>query len=362
VSFKVGHIGVFDRNIGDNIALINLQRSFKKYLTDVQFKNLTVEKFWSFSNNIKESINILRDLSKEVDAIVVGGGGLLEYATYKNYKTHYKLPFNAEILKSTTVPVYFYGLGVNIFRGGIDYGPLAIKSIQETINGSTAFTVRNDGSFSKLKNWIKVDTSDVKIVPDPGLLHLDRFNIADKSSVTIGGIQPAFNNSVGINRQRFNSDDNLKFLKEFFKDCIYFPHTARDFKQLGRTGVVSSSDFQNKYRFISNLDSFLEKYKQVDYIVAMRGHGQMITIGMNIPGIYLSTQDKVRDFSLENGFEDYNVDIQDTDWRYQLEHKVNLLRQPNSEYLKKWYQIRHQFIAQCHEIDKQFFKTYFNAV
>src|SRR6056300_1511996 len=357
---KVIHIGVFDRNIGDSIALDNLQRSFVKYVPGVEFHNQNLENFWNNRNNIQMCCDYFDQISSKFDAVLVGGGGLIEY--YKDQQTNYKLPFNNEIISHCKIPIYFYGLGVNVFRGGVDYSYAAIKSLQETIDGSKAFTVRNDGSLSKLKNWIKVDTSKVRVVPDPGLLHLDRFGIQDKKTVSKGGIQPAFNHSQGINKNRFLSDDNLRFLRSTFSQYIYYPHTVRDFNQLGNTGVITSQEFESKYKFTKNLDVYLEKYKQVDYVVAMRGHGQMITIGLNIPGIYLSTQDKVRDFSIDNGFENYNVDILEPDWRDKLTEKVSLLTQPNSEYLKNWYSIRHKFVNDCHQTDKEFFKKYFNAV
>ena len=50
---KVLHIGVFDRNIGDSIALDNLQRSFAKYVPGVEFYNQNLEYFWNNRNNIK---------------------------------------------------------------------------------------------------------------------------------------------------------------------------------------------------------------------------------------------------------------------------------------------------------------------
>lgn len=356
------HIGVFDRNIGDSIALDNLQRSFKKYVPNVSFHNQNIENFWAQNNDIKMCCDYFDQISSKFDAVVVGGGGLIEYAGYKTKRTHYKLPFNRQIIKHCKIPIYFYGVGVNIFRGGIDYSDNAKQALQETINESVAFTVRNDGSYNKLKDWIKLDVDKVEVVPDPGLLHLDRFNVQDKDSVTKGAIQPAFNFSAGINKRRFNSDSNLDFIKQFFKDYIYFPHTVRDFNKLGKQGIISEKEFNEKYKYTVNLDDFLQKYTNIDYVVAMRGHGQMITIGMNIPGIYLSTQDKVRDFSIENGFGDYNVDILEDDWKQKLEHKVKSLTQPNSTYLKEWYEIRHEFIKKCHETDKQFFKKYFNAV
>ena len=77
----------------------------------------------------------------------------------------------------------------------------------------------------------------------------------------------------------------------------------------------------------------------MDAIVAMRGHGQLISIGLNIPGIYFSTQDKVEQFSLLNGFKDYNVDVREDNWELKLQIKLDMLKN-NKEYLDNWYKIR----------------------
>jgi polysaccharide pyruvyl transferase WcaK-like protein len=348
---KIIHIGVYDRNIGDNIAIANLQRSLHYYVPNVEILGFDLQHLWEKRNSIEYYRALYNDwISKGIDAIVVGGGGLIEYGGYETFHSGWKLPFWEESLKFTKIPILFYGVGVNIFRGGIDYSPKAKKALQHTINHSKAFGIRNDGSYNKLKDWIGLDTSKVDIVPDPGLLHLDRFGIERKSTVSALGFQPAINQGQGINRERFLTDGNLDIIKNHFKDTLTYPNTIKDF-QFGNP-VISSSSFVEKYKMFENLDLFLKKYTHIDHIVAMRGHGQMITIGLNIPGIYLSTQDKVRDFSYQNGFENYNVDITEDNWYEKLKEKCSLLAQKNSNYLNEWYEIRDKFILKCHETDK----------
>lgn len=355
---KIIHIGVYDRNIGDNIALANLQRSLGMYIPNVEILGYDIQQLWNKKNSVQYYRALYNDwVVKKIDAIVVGGGGLIEYGGYENYHSGWKLPFWEESLKFTKIPIFFYGVGVNIFRGGINYSPKAKKALQDTVNHSRAFGIRNDGSYNKLKDWIGIDTSKVDIVPDPGLLHLDRFKIQRKDTVSILGFQPAINQSQGINNERFLTDDNLKVIKNHFKDTLTYPHTIKDFA-FGDP-IVSSGKFKEKYRTFENLDLFLKKYIHIDHIIAMRGHGQMISMGLNIPGIYLSTQDKVRDFSYENGFKDYNVDITEEDWYGKLKEKHKLLTQKNSSYLNEWYELRDKFIAKCHDVDKDWIQKNF---
>ena len=355
---KIMHIGVYDRNIGDNIAIQNLQRSLSMYIPDVHVIGLDLQTIWKSNNSPTHMRALYNDfVKKDIDIIVVGGGGLLEYGGYENYHSKWKLPFWEETLKFIKIPIVFYGVGVNIFRGGIDYSEQAKKALQDTISHSKAFGIRNDGSYDKLKDWIGLDVSKVDIVPDPGLLHLDRFNIERKETVSALGFQPAINKSNGINNNRFVNEFNLNIVKDYFKDCVSIPHTISDFK-FGHP-IVPKSKFENEYKIFENLDKFLEKYRHIDHIIAMRGHGQMISMGLNIPGIYLSTQDKVRDFSVKNGFENYDVDIRKPDWFETLKRKRSQLTEKNSSYLKEWYEIRDKFIADCHTIDKNWIEKNF---
>lgn len=353
---NVLHLGVFDRNIGDNIALQHIHRSLEKHFDNVHVTGYSLEEFWRFQNDKDFVRKVYNDFVNKIDYIIVGGGGLLEYGGYERTQSGWKLPFWNETLRFIKKPIVFYGVGVNIFRGGIEYSEKAKEALEDTIEKSTAFAVRNDGSYDKLVNWIGIKSDKVEVIPDPGLLHLDRFNIPRKDTVTKIGFQPAINNSNGINNGRFGKF-GLQDLKAKFKKTICFPHTDKDFV-FGKP-IITKDEFHKKYKWLENLDEYLEHYKQIDFVIAMRGHGQMITIGMNIPGIYLSTQDKVRDFSLLNGFEDYNVDMEDPDWEAQLEEKEALMREPNSSYLRRWYEIRDEFIKECHEIDDNFIIKHF---
>ena len=357
---KVLHLGVFDRNIGDNIALAHIEYSIAKHFPNTQFARVSLEEFWARGNALEFTRKVYNDYVDDIDFILVGGGGLLEYGGYERMESNYKLPFYKDSLRFIKKPILYYGVGVNIFRGGIDYSKEAKDSLQEAINHSKAFSVRNDGSYKKLKEWIGLDTSKVDVVPDPGLLHLDRFGIERKNIVSTLGFQPAINNGAGINRNRFVNDINLKTLLDRFKDSKVFPHTRKDFK-FGKP-VITINEFENHYKLMDNLEEYLKLYKEIDYVIAMRGHGQMISIGMNIPGIYLSTQDKVRDFSIENGFEEYNIDITDEFWYEKLETSIRRLTEHKSTYLKEWYEIRDEFINKCHKIDDEWIEKNINEV
>lgn len=350
-SLRILHIGAFDRNIGDNIALYNAKLSWQRHNRKIIWSNFDIGQYWFYGGSKKDLIKNFSEFKDNFDAILVGGGGLIEYGGYEDKLTGYKLPFDKEILKAVEIPVFFHGVGVNIFRGGIDYNDKAKKALQETIDYSAGFSVRNDGSFQKLKNWLKLDVTNVDVVPDPGLLYLDKFYSERKYKLSKGGIQPAFNGSSGINIERFKDNKNIDYLSNFTKDLILYPHTLKDYNRFKAKPIISQEEFTKDYTATDQVYKFLEFYKEVDYLIAMRGHGQLISLGIGLPGIYFSTQDKVEDFSNLNGFENYNVDILNPKWKKLLKEKINELTKDNSQYLLDWYALRDSNLSVWHQKD-----------
>ena len=87
----------------------------------------------------------------------------------------------------------------------------------------------------------------------------------------------------------------------------------------------------------------------------MRGHGQIIAMGLNIPHISLSTQEKVYDYAHLNGFGDYTLDtlkdMKPTDDLFMQEYKqrLNLMidrLKEDEKYLLEWYNKRDEFVKQ----------------
>ncbi len=333
MSYKIAHIGSFHRNLGDNVALYNVQKEFNRQLSSIEWTNFDIlEVFWNRRNNPEFIKKLFND--NEFNAIVVGGGGLIEYEGYSHHETGYKLPFNADILNAIGCPVFFIGLGINYFRGKEGFSEKAKQALKETAEGAGYFSLRNDGSHKIFQDLLGITTNEI---PDPGLIYNyeKRKTLSSKHTA----IQPAFNSSESINQNRFLGQQNINDLVDYATELkfIVMPHTPKDFRYFSNylLGVDNLRELLN----FNYTDELVKVYLNFDSIIALRGHGQLISIGLNVPGIYLSTQDKVRDFSLQNNFSDYNVDIQDPNWLGTLKSKFFRL-ECDEEYRKKWYTLR----------------------
>jgi len=345
---EILQVGSYNKNLGDNIALSNVRKSFLKYTSNVTFTSLEVSTFWEESNDPDLIVKLLNKGNHK--AIVIGGGGLIEFENYSKMVTNQKLPLSKQILQRVEKPVILYGIGVNSFRGEEQWPEKAINTLQQIIDYSTLFSIRNDGSLEKLKK-LGIDTAKVYEIPDPGLLH---FQQKEKNlNLKKGVFQPARNGSVKINKFRFGQDVQTVLNLPVTLNIPSFPHTLKDFEFTGDF-IINSKDFRTKVKY-EHLDKTLQKYYDYDYIVAMRGHGQLITIGMNIPGLYFSTQDKVIEFSIKNNYQEYTVDILDSSWKKQLKEKVTMLKE-DTGYTQKWYTITENNRNKWKELDNFFVK------
>jgi len=336
---SIAHIGSYDKNLGDNIAILNIRNELNKYFSNINWCNVDISKFWDVNNNIEYVKNFFS--TNNFDLIIIGGGGLIEYIGYEKQQTHYKLPFNYEILKSIRIPILCISLGINYFRGREGFSEEAKNSLRDLINYSSSFSLRNDGSIQILKD-LGLYTEKVLEIPDPGLIFefqkIENFHNLKKNI-----LQPAFNQKNIINLNRFNGQENLdNFINLIDKfNLRIMPHTYKDYRYFNEF-VIPKDDSKHFFSF-KNTYQCIKEYLDFDSLIALRGHGQLISIGLNIPGIYFSTQDKVRDFSMIHGFSDYCIDINQNTWIPELKEKFTLLTS-DSYYRKNWYKIREEKI------------------
>ena len=354
---RILHLGVYNRNVGDNVALLNARKSIER-IADVEWVTLDMADCWN-TVSIDSLVHLIKNKARKCKFILVGGGGLIEGPGYSYTATGYKLPFTKHILKEIEVPVIFYGVGFNEFRGREEFNETATKHLKETIDNCLLFSVRNDGSKEKLLSYVNADPDKIKTIPDPGLLYLESLKIGQKIRIDSMAIQPAWNGKAVLNENRFGDSISLTNFKNFFADYPSIPHTLKDFKHF--KPIVSESDFREDYQKLHNTYKFLEYYKKYDSVVSLRGHGQLITIGANIPGIYLSTQDKVRDFSYNNGFRAYNVDVRDENWISKVEYKISKLK-TDYQYLEEWYDIRDRGMRKWTEMNNDFIELIENEL
>ena len=336
---RVAHLASYNINAGDNIASYNIRTRLETIIEDkIQWTSINIIPIHEFRNNIERCKSLFKNISNTNDLLLVGGGGLIEFE--HKFETGWKLPFNDEILKLVDIPIVAFGVGLNTFRNRDRVSQLGLYNTKRFIEACNMFSVRNDGSQNLVKNYLNMNSLEV---PDPGLIF--GFETKRKTNISAGFFQPAWNTGTDIVAGRSLFPENIKKLSNVVEklNLKIIPHTPKDYKFPG-IPIDAFCWTEERFKEIIKYENFMEifnHYFNFDYGIVMRGHGQLCSVGLNVPAIYFSTQDKVLDFSNNNEFQNYNVDIRESDWDKKLLEKADRLKN-DEQYLSEWYEIRNR--------------------
>ena len=373
---KICHYASYDVNTGDNSTIYGIRKYFEKYssiekIEWIKKPNIEAQNFITstlficaykkiFQSNVIKYFRHMEEV-EGCDLMIIGGGGQIEDRA--KWLTSNTLPFDKDILQQINVPIACIGLGINYFREPTSYKPKqlsidAFKNLELLINKSVHFSLRNDGSYDILKKLFdkyegsKEIFSKVKEIPDPGLFFEQELPKKTNKQIKKCIFQPAWNSSQRIITGRFGGA-SLKHFKEFFaknNNFYFMPHTLKDYQFINMfdknmSTAITKQDFKKHVKYDQYASFIKNFYFKYDMSIAMRGHGQLNAIAINMPSLYLSTQDKVKDFSLKNEFRDYNIDIQEEGCFEKLNHCTNRMLN-DKNYLDEWYEIRDRKMLQ----------------
>lgn len=322
---KILHIGSYYGNVGDNIALLDLRKHLKIEDFYLEFYN------HNFNTPLPSDINTY-------DIILIGGGGLIENTNTTKSNSEYKAEILPNDLINLRPKILIYCVGINYLNINEVLSDIGRDNLHALMDKSKLISFRNDGSFEIIKNIYSSYPIQHRIIEGVGPAFItDQYN--STKSKLINGF---FN--VG-----FGSDNSL--LQDFASKAInnictkynlkIIPHSVKDFQYSILNGhQAMSRDVFIKY--YSNNTELLEFYNRFDFGICMRGHSQLTTFCKNIPCIYLSKMDKVRNFCEKYNLLDYCVIFGEPNWHRVLQDKIDHLIN-DTNYRNNWYKIREYY-------------------
>lgn len=329
---NVLHIGSYDINIGDNIALYNVRRAFELRLGTINWHKKNFNST-CFSSEKKASEFFYKG---DWDFVVVGGGGLLEPDTSFSCC---KIPFTEAVFDNIKCPTFFISLGVNLFWGGRRPITGVFKDALSVIaNRATYFSLRCDGSYEKVESFLR---GNVEILPDSGFIFADETRTEGNLLEFV--FQMAYNASPSINKSRF-PNRSLSLIEEFlsFHNLSILPHTPKDLYTsrnkciIGQDKILDFCDFDNTISSVSI-------YKRLHSAFVMRGHGQILSVALGVPSVSIGSQPKVNDFCENNGFENYLLKTTEDNF-YEKMCSFYKKITTDSKYRNDWFSIRNCFM------------------
>jgi|GEM_PF-636492 len=321
---RILHTYCLNYNIGDYALGIGVKNLLREYL-EVDLIGETNLQGTVFNEYYIDVIN------RNYDLLVIGGGGIIHGAHWPN---GWFWLIDKENIKKIKIPFIVYGVGYNYFRGEQGIPPHGIEHLKETLSHAAYFSIRNDGSYERLKEQTGIDVPEI---PDPGFfVHLNTdYERAEKEPYVIlqlANDKPEYR--FGKEEERTRFIDNMRAVVEDIAGrykVVLAPHVLHDVslsKQVA-DGIANVEvwDF-GKFAF-DHSDKAVAYYQYAEYVLAMRGHGQIVPICFNVPVISLENHPKHRGLMEQLGLGEYNVNVNDDEFVRKVLKLVRKIEQEN---------------------------------
>lgn len=334
------HVGAWGGNFGDSIlqqsASVNLQMATD---LDLEFKYINCQRT-EFTEQLIDIIN------GDGDLLLVGGGGLVFHRPQDNSKSGWQWNIDINLIDRIKMPLVFYGIGYNQFEyDSSNFLPITNYHLQKTVEKATLFSVRNQGTKRDLvKRGCNPDK--IHVIPDSGMfLRSKKITIPylREDKLKIG-----FNWTTDRQEQTFpppHIETRKAFLDSIIKllnsaiieknaQIVYIGHMGRNFDRdiinLLKTNLIEPpliiDDVLSEIYPPSgdNASYLVNIYKQMDVVLGMRGHANIVAFGQNTPSIGLGSHRKIRYFLEDIGHPELFFDVRPDS---EMFYNENLMKQ-----------------------------------
>ena len=293
-------------NAGDTVLSQCVRRTIES-----QFKTSG----WNLINVTREVNSDTIRAINDCGMLVIGGGGLFLPDTNKNTISGWQWAIPEELLDKIEVPICIYSVGYNYFHGQ-ETNELFKEALTKLAEKSSFFGLRNMGSVNAIKGMLPNElSSKVTFQPCTTTLIRKLYNdsIPQKSETSNIAVNMAFDRASL--RFGYKKDDILQQVADAVKQIqlrgykiFYVCHCWDDdlfLPYLKESSVdYTLVDLSRKYPA-----DVIKFYNNMDLVLGMRGHAQMIPFGLNCEIISLGTHDKMKWFLDDIHAEDWYIDL-----------------------------------------------------
>jgi polysaccharide pyruvyl transferase WcaK-like protein len=319
------HAGAWQGNFGDSIIHKSIHSSLSqcsKYKTE--FRNINCQQT-EFTKDLIEEIN------KEGDLLVIGGGGLIFYRPQDNSKSGWQWNIDIDLIETIKVPFVVYAIGYNQFEyDNSNFIPVTNSHLQKTVKLSTLFSVRDTGTKRELIAR-GCDENKIEVIPDSGMfLPADNIKVPglrhDMLKVGINWTsdreKQTFPEPWAQNRDRFiNSLAELchQLINKRNAQIFYISHMGINFDKriadslrelLGGNLIVIAEVLSHIFPAnYEKAEKLVGVYRQMDIVLGMRGHANIVSFGQHVPFIPFGSHRKNRYLLEDIGESQYYIDV-----------------------------------------------------
>ncbi len=305
-SKKASHVSYYSswENAGDTV----LSKCVRKTI------NQNVKTSWNLiklTDPVTEPV--IRQINK-TSSLIIGGGGVLLPDSNPNSVSGWQWAIDPDYWQKIKVPVIVFAIGYNYFKGQ-DNSTLFIKNLEELVKRADFFSLRNHGSIRKVKELL------------PEYLH-EKIHHQPCPTTIIRKLYPDLpvkreSKKIGINiafdryERRFGNNiylilDQIALALNTIKTQGYEIYNVCHLEN-DRKFEISLEKRNVKFKTVNLQYALPNKvynfYNNIELMMGMRGHAQMIPFGVNTKIISLGTHEKLAYFLEDIDAMDWYIDV-----------------------------------------------------
>ncbi|SFZ92968.1 Polysaccharide pyruvyl transferase family protein WcaK [Flaviramulus basaltis] len=318
---KLFHISAFNYgNAGDILLPLALQDTWNME-----------NKFFGWENQLiypTVDSKLVKKINKS-KGLIIGGGGLFLKDTNANNMSGWQWPCSVEMLSKIKVPIFFYAVGYNRFRGQEEFEPIFKENIKAFAEKAVYIGLRNNGSIDALKNYLpnylhkklKFQPCMTTFLSELYSNEID-FNCDKQNFIAFNAAFDRSHLRFGINIGEILTDISivLRELSEIIP-LKFYSHMNSD-----ETIIPFLQSHGVKYELVrlnnTHPKHILEAYTKPKLVIGMRGHAQMIPFGCKTPIISIVSHNKLQWFLDDIGMPEWGVDVKSSNFKEDLKLKV----------------------------------------
>jgi 2-polyprenyl-3-methyl-5-hydroxy-6-metoxy-1,4-benzoquinol methylase/polysaccharide pyruvyl transferase WcaK-like protein len=295
-SRQITHITNFKgwgNNAGDIVLSACVRNTVRQKVKDVRFN----------IHSLKEEINpaLISEINQS-KALLIGGGGLFLPDTNPNAVSGWQWAVSKEQLDQIQVPVLLFAIGYNYFPGQ-NPDELFVRNLNHIIRKSAFVGIRNSGSIASIQNLLDPDLKGKEIRFQPCPTTIIRKQVQGLP-VKVQSRNVAVNIAFDRYEKRFGAAIYeklhqvalaLKALEKRSYKIFNVCHLTKDERAeaaFDRVGLKYET-VRLQHQLPREIYGF---YNQMEVVIGMRGHAQMIPFGLNTKIITLGTHFKMKWF------------------------------------------------------------------
>lgn len=345
---KILHTYCLNYNLGDYYLGMGVKNLLRKYL-DVSLIAETNIQGREFNNYyINEVVN------KRFDLLVIGGGGIIHGSHWPN---GWFWLIDRDLIKEISIPFIVYGVGYNYWEDE-RIPDRALVHLKETYNYSAFFSVRNDGSGNRIQQQLGINP---KIIPDPGFhvnLNPKQIRVVTKPYVVIQLANDKPINRFGSLEKRERFIQQMRRITSFLSvryTLVFAPHVYDDvwLSQQIAKDIDNTEIWDFSYFAFDHVEDSLTYYEHAEFVIAMRGHGQIVPIAYNTPVIALENHPKHRGLMEELNLLQYNVKVDDANFLSSLKKAIDTVERNKELIIEQYRKINRELSERSEQVFKE---------